>query len=82
MEHIRKNFESEEMDIKMENYDQQENSENENSVSQKEEDSFEEDDEEPENNGEGIIKYNPLDFQLEKIIHILKELHLIKKENI
>jgi len=58
MEHIRKNFESEEMDIKMENYDQQENSENENSVSQKEEDSFEEDDEEPENNGEGIIKYN------------------------
>ena len=57
----------------MENYDQQENSENENSISQKEEDSFEEDDEEPENNGEGIIKYNPLDFQLEKIIYIYEK---------
>ena len=82
MEDIRNNFESEEMNIEMENYDQRENSENENSVSQKEEDSFKEDDEEPKNNSEGTIKYNPLDFQLEKIIYILKELYLIKKENI
>ena len=73
MEDIRNYFESEEMDIEMENYEQLENSENENSVSQKKEDSFEENDEEPENNGECIIKYNPLDFQLDKIIHILKE---------
>lgn len=36
MEDIRNNFESEEMDIKMEIGEPQENSENENSVSQKE----------------------------------------------
>lgn len=82
MEDIRNNFESEEMDIEMESDEQQENIENENDESQEEGGSFEEDEEEPENIGESIIKYNPLDFQMEKIIHILKELQLLKKENI
>ena len=82
MEDIRNNFESEEMDIEMESDKQQENNENKNDESKVKVDSFEEDDEEPENNGESIIKYNPLNFQLEKIIHILKELLLLKKENI
>ena len=66
----------------MENDEQQENIENENDESQEEGGSFEEDEEEPENIGESIIKYNPLDFQMEKIILILKELQLLKKENI
>ena len=66
MEDIRNNFESEEMDIEMESDEQQENIENENDESQEEGGSFEEDEEEPENIDESIIKYNPLDFQMEK----------------
>ena len=76
IEDLRDNFESEEMDI-----DQDDHAENhENEI-----DEFIDDemidiqDEEPHANNEPIIKYNPNDFNLEKIIQILTELKVIKK---
>ena len=63
----------------MENDEQQENIENENDESQEEGGSFEEDEEEPENIGESIIKYNPLDFQMEKNNSYIKRITIIKK---